>query len=145
MSDKAPRSIPTRLAAVVQELELGGERLVALDDVVHDRPDLDRALVRQGIAQLVRRGWLLPVGVRGTYEFIPAAAGPYQSGDPWLILRAVLRRPGAFHVGATSATWLLGYAQRSPTPHLVVTTPDVRVPRQLAAYRVLRTAPVLAI
>src|SRR3954454_4364374 len=99
----ASRSIPNWLAGMVQELELGGERLVTIDDLQRARPELDRALVRQGIAHLVRRGWLRPVGVRGTYEFIPgAAAGPYPSGDPWLVLRAELaRRPGEFHVGAT--------------------------------------------
>lgn len=147
MSDEATRSIPTWLAAVVQKLELGGEYLITLDDVARARPELDRALVRQGIAQLIRRGWLRPVGVRGAYEFMPgAAAGPYPSGDPWLVLRAELRRhAGAFHVGAASAAWLLGYAQRSPAPHLVVATPDVRVPRPLAAaYRVLRTDPAPA-
>ena len=147
MSDEATRSIPTWLAAMVRELELGGQHLVTLDDVARARPELDRALVRQGIAQLVRRGWLRPIGVRGTYEFIPgAAAGPYPSGDPWLVLRAALRRhPGVFYVGATSAAWLLGYDQRSPAPHLVVTTPDVRAPRPLAAaYRVLRTDPAPA-
>lgn len=147
MGDEMTRSIPGWLAAVVQDLELGGERLITLDDVARARPELDRAVARQGLAELVRRGWLRPVGVRGTYEFIPgAAAGPYPSGDPWLVLRAELRRrPGAFHVGATSAAWLLGYAQRSPAPHLVVAPAAVRVPRPLAAtYRVLRTAPAPA-
>ena len=143
----AIRSIPGWLAAVIQDLELNGSRLVTVDDIQRVRPDLDRAVARQGIASLVRRGWLRPIGVRGTYEFIPgAAAGPYPSGDPWLVLRAELvRRPGQFHVGATSAAWLLGYAQRSPTPHIVVTTPQVRVPQPLIhAYRVLRTAPAPA-
>jgi hypothetical protein len=147
MNDEATRSIPGWLAAVVQDFELSGERLITLDDVARARHELDRALVRQGIAQLVQRGWLRPVGVRGTYEFIPgAAAGPYPSGDPWLVLRAELRRhPGVFHVGAASAAWLLGYAQRSPAPHTIVTTPNVRTPRPLATtYRVLRTDPAPA-
>jgi hypothetical protein len=52
MSDEATRSIPTWLAAMVQELELGGRYLVTLDDVARARPELDRALVRQGIALL---------------------------------------------------------------------------------------------
>lgn len=144
---EAIRSIPPWLAAVVQELELNGSRLVTIDDIQRARPDLDRALARLGIALLVRRGWLRPLGVRGTYEFIPgAAAGPYPSGDPWLILRAELaRRPDQFHVGATSAAWLLGYAQRSPVPHIIVTTPHVRTPQALLnEYRVLRTTPAPA-
>jgi hypothetical protein len=81
------------------------------------------------------------------YEFIPgAAAGPFPSGDPWLVLRAELaRRPGAFHVGANSAAWLLGYAERSPRPHLVVAETSIAIPRPLrAAYRVLTTRPAPA-
>ena len=103
--------------------------------------------MRCAIHELVRRGWLRPLGPRGTYEFIPgAAAGPYPSGDPWLLLRAELMRyPQKFHVGAASAAWLLGYAQRSPDRYIVVTTPDVRVPGRLrATYHVLATSPAPA-
>lgn len=141
------RTIPAWLAPIVQELELNSQSLVTIDDVQRGRPDLTRAEVRRGITDLVRRGWLRPVGVRGTYEFIPgAAAGPYPSGDPWLVLRAELTRwPGRFHVGATSAAWLRGYAQRSPHPHIVVTTPAAATPRPLrAAYRVIATHPAPA-
>lgn len=146
-SPSPSRSIPSWLAPVIQELELNGATLVTVEDIQRARPELDRAVARLGLAQLVARGWLHPTGVRGTYEFIPgAAAGPYPSGDPWLVLRAVLRhRPGQFHAGATSAAWLFGYAQRSPEQHIVVTTPEIRIPRSLhTAYRMLRTAPAPA-
>lgn len=103
--------------------------------------------MRRAIADLVARGWLLHSGARGVYEFIPgSAAGPYPPGDPWLVLRAEnAEHPGKFHVGANSAAWLLGYAQRSPDRHIVVTTSDVRVPRPLTTrYEVLRTDPAPA-
>ncbi len=141
------RSIPGWLASIVQEFELNAQALVTVEDVLCARPDLSRPVARRALAELVRRGWLRPLGVRGTYEFIPgAAAGPYPSSDPWLVLRAeIKRRPGLGHVGATSAAWLHGYAQRSPTPHIIVMTPDVHVPRPLvAAYQVLRTTPAPA-
>lgn len=141
------RSVPGWLAGVIQELELDRSTLVTVDDIQRARPDLDRAVARRAITDLVRRGWLRPIGMRGTYEFIPgAAAGPYPSGDPWLILRAELARgPSQFHVGANSAAWLLGYAQRSPSPHIVVTAPEVRIPRLLrATYCVLTAAPAPA-
>lgn len=147
MNTAAARSVPAWLAPIIQDLELNGATLVTADDIQRVRPELDRAVARRGLAQLVERGWLHPTSVRGTYEFIPgAAAGPYPSGDPWLVLRAVLaRRPGQFHVGATSAAWLLGYAQRSPDEHIVVTTPEIRTPRSLrAAYRIIETAPAPA-
>lgn len=141
------RSLPAWLADVVQSFELHARRLVTADDVQRARPELSRGLARLALAELVRRGWLVPVGVRGTYEFIPGAvAGTYPSSDPWLVLRAELgRRPDAFHVGGMSAAWLRGYAQRRPARHLVVTTPLVNVPQPLrATYRVLRTTPAPA-
>src|SRR5689334_564345 len=58
------------LARSVQALGLGGKRLITIDDVWHARPELDHAVTRLGIAELVRRGWLRPVGVCGTCEFI---------------------------------------------------------------------------
>ncbi len=146
MNDADTRYIPRWLAAIVQFLELEQKKLVSVDDVQYLRP-VSRAAARHAIATLVRLGWLRPIGVRGKYEFIPgAAAGPYPSGDPWLVLRAELERwPDKFHVGATSAAWLLGYAQRAPSRHIVVTTPDFRAPARLkSVYEVLSTEPAPA-
>jgi hypothetical protein len=143
----APRSLPEWLAPVVQELELARKALVTAGDVRRIRPDLSPTTARRAIMELVRRGWLHPIGVRGTYEFSPgAAAGPFPSGDPWLVLRAELaRQPDAFHVGAHSAAWLRGYAQRAPNRHVVVTASGRRVPQRLTlAYRVLTTTPAPA-
>jgi len=146
--DELPgRAIPSWLADVVQAFELDARRLVTVENVLAARPELSPSTARHALAQLVRRGWLAPTGIRGTYEFIPgAAAGPYPSGDPWLVLRAELEHhPTAFHPGATAAAWLRGYAQRSPHRQLVVAAADTRIPRGLAAvYRVLRTSPAPA-
>jgi hypothetical protein len=141
------RSIPAWLAPVVQDLELERNALVTARDVRRIRPELDPVTARRALMELVDRGWLRPIGVRGTYEFIPgAAAGPYPSGDPWLVLRAELaRHPGAFHPGAHSAAWLRGYAQRAPDHHLVVAASDQYVPAPLRrVYRVLATTPAPA-
>lgn len=119
---------------------------MTIEDVRRGMPK-DHDAAREAVAELVRRGWLRPIGVRGTYEFIPgAAAGPYPSGDPWLVLRAELvSHPGKLHVGANSAAWLRGYAQRPPPRHIVVAPSGAWVPRPVrSAYRVLATAPAPA-
>lgn len=146
MNDIDIRYIPRWLASIVQSLELEQKKLVSVDDIQNLR-SASRAAARHAIATLVRLGWLRPIGARGMYEFIPgAAAGPYPSGDPWLVLRAELeRRPGKFHVGANSAAWLLGYAQRTPRRHIVVAAPDFRAPARLrSVYEVLSTEPAPA-
>jgi hypothetical protein len=144
------RGISPRLAPLVQELELEASPVVTLAEL-YERVGLDHVYVRRMVADLVQRGWLRHVA-RGTYEFMPgAAAGAYPSGDPWIPLRAELLRERAstpsgaelrarWHVGATSAAWLLGYAQRAPQRHLVVGPALVRVPLVLREhYQVLRT------
>ena len=111
------------------------------------RPELFRATARLGLAALVKRGWLRPVGVQGVYGFIPgAAAGPYPSGDPSLALRAVLRHHhGRLHVGVTSAAGLLGCAKRWPDRHIVVGSPERAKPRALrAAHQVAARSPAPA-
>ncbi len=142
--DEPSRSLPPWLAPAVQQMELNNKLIVTLDEVHTYLPKLDRPRVRTAVSQLIARGWLHPTGVRGVYEFIPgAAAGPYPSGDPWLRLRAeLLIHPLTFHVGATSAAWLLGYAQRSPERHVVVVPSGTRVAELMrATYRVLETSP----
>src|SRR6266536_39258 len=94
MSDTTvPRAIPVWLAPIVESFELEQKRLVTLADIQAIRPDLHRRVAFDAVRELSRLGWLRRSGVKGTYEFIPgAAAGPYPSGDPWLVLRAELVR-----------------------------------------------------
>ena len=142
-----PRSIPAWLAPIVEALELDQKRLVSFADIQALRSDLGEKLVFDAVRELSRLGWLRRTGVKGTYEFMPgAAAGPYPSGDPWLVLRAELAIDrSTLHAGANSAAWLLGYAERAPTPHIVVAQTDMWIPRPVrATYRVLTTFPAPA-
>lgn len=143
------RAIAPRLAPLVQALELDARPVVTLAEL-YAQVGRDPVYVRRMVADLVKRGWLRHVA-RGTYEFMPgAAAGAYPSGDPWIPLRAELLRERAapnspqprsrWHVGATSAAWLLGYAQRAPRRHIVVGPARAKVPRVLREhYQVLRS------
>lgn len=110
-------------------------------------------------ARLRERGWLLPTGRRGVWEFVPAAvAGAYSRNDPVTPLRAFLtQRPGA-RCGLTfqAAAWAHGAADRAPA-RLEVAAATSELARQLpdaiAAsifdprldYQTLRGVPVLAV
>ena len=133
MATEEARSIPAWLANVVQELELEDDILVQTDDI-RQHLRFPREHHRAAIQELVRRGWLRPLPLRGIFEFIPGkAAGRYPSGDPWILARAALIKwPGLFHVGANSAAWLRGYAQRSPARHILVASSGARIPESLS-------------
>lgn len=116
--DLLPRSIPVQLAPLVERLELERPQMVT-------RAALSKMLAELGIAtpiekvvnRLRTRGWLLPTGVRGVYEFAPAErAGPYSEGDSLRALRATLlyapELPLAVALG--SALWLINIADRRP-------------------------------
>ena len=141
--NETARSLPAWLAPIVQRLELEGTVIVQFKDIQQARPDLSPAVTRRAATELVRRGWLRPLGFRGTYEFIPgAAAGAYPSADPWIPFRAWLARGGHdIHVGGNSAAWLWGFLERSPQRHILVTSKTKVSPVLSNMYRVLRTEP----
>ncbi|MGH9892590.1 MAG: type IV toxin-antitoxin system AbiEi family antitoxin [bacterium] len=145
-NNNRPRSLPAWLAPIIEQFELEGRTIVRLTDIQHARPDLSPAVARNAATQLVRRGWLRPLGFRGTYEFIPgAAAGAYPSADPWIPFRAWIARGGQdIHVGGNSAAWLYGYLERSPAKHILVTSRRRVTPRLVDTYRVIRTRPAPA-
>ncbi|MGH9101390.1 MAG: type IV toxin-antitoxin system AbiEi family antitoxin [Acidimicrobiales bacterium] len=100
------------------ELELEAAKVLTM-------ADLGALVERSGVgtepkvvaARLRDRGWLLPTGIPGVWEFAPAAhAGPIGHGDPYLPLRATLaRRPGLnAAVCLTSALRAHGLADRAP-------------------------------
>lgn len=145
-SNSSPRSLPRWLAPFAEQFELEGKTIVRFQDIQRARPELTPSVARRATTELVRRGWLRPLGFRGIYEFIPgAAAGRYPSADPWLPLRAWMTRGGEqIHVGGNSAAWLWGYLERSPTRHILVTSRR-QVSNGLAEkYRIIRTTPAPA-
>ena len=111
------RSIPPSLAPVVAELELAGADLVTtgqLDEIV--RAAGIRSTTRTVAARLRERGWLLPTGQPGVWEFAPGAvAGPYSRGGHTRLLRSVLAR-AEITCGLTfqAAAWANGLADRAP-------------------------------
>ena len=84
------RSVPSRLAGVVEALELDQPRVVTVADL--EGLARSSGLSISGVAlgyQLRRLGWLLPLRTRGVWEFAPAArAGRYSAGDRHIELRA---------------------------------------------------------
>lgn len=142
------RTIPPKLGPLLELLELERPTVVTLATLaalaeqakVSGRPK-DLAV------DLASRGWLLPTGVRGAWEFVPAErAGPYSSQNPWLPLRGLLAdRPDLpVRVALGSALWLLDLTDRGPDRQELAAPPGFRLPTTLArAYRVMRFAPVL--
>jgi hypothetical protein len=87
--------------------------------------DLARLLAEAGIgtaprvfaARLRAKGWLLPSGQRGVWEFAPAAvAGPYSARDPLLPLKSFLARHENAGCALTfqASAWAHGLADRIP-------------------------------
>src|ERR1035437_6125238 len=83
------RTIPSSLAPVLEQLELYQADLVTtarLDELV--RTAGIRTATRTVATRLRERGWLLPTGQRGVWEFAPAAvAGAYRRGGAARLLR----------------------------------------------------------
>jgi hypothetical protein len=111
------RTIPPSLAPVLEQLELEGADLVTtahLDEMV--RAAGIGTATRTVATRLRERGWLLPTGQRGVWEFAPAAvAGPYSRGGHTRLLRSALARSD-IRCGLTfqAAAWALGLADRAP-------------------------------
>jgi hypothetical protein len=112
------RSVSTRLAPVVEELELRQPAVVTRSLLTEILAQTQVPLPPEAAAErLVRLGWLLPLRTRGTWEFAPAArAGRYRAGDPWIELRALLTLDPDVHVAVAfeSAIWELGHSSHQP-------------------------------
>jgi predicted transcriptional regulator of viral defense system len=141
------RAIPPRLAPIVAELELDQPKVVSLDEIaaaaqIHGIPVTARSLA----FRLARRGWLIPLRTKSMYEFVPAArAGLISSGDPFIEVRATLkRRPSLpLTIAEESAAWLHGLSGRTPQTHVVSTPPGIAIPRSLGAFRTVHFSPHL--
>lgn len=142
------RTIPPTLAPLLELLELERPSVVTVERLA----EMARSAGVPGrlnmiVRRLASRGWLLPTGARGSWEFVPAdRAGPYSSQDPWLPLRGVLADRPDFpvRVALGSALWLLDLADRGPDRPEIAVPPGLRLPLTLApSHRVTRFAPVL--
>lgn len=142
------RTVPPTLAPIVEALELDQPRLVTRSDIERLRAETGtESTTDYLVEQLLKNGWLLPLTVRGTWEFAPAArAGAFSSGDRFIELRATLnRRPDLpVAVAAESAAWLLGFSGRVPSIDAISAPKGLTVPPALREFRLVRRPPRLA-
>ncbi len=140
------RAITKSLAPLLEILELDQPRVVTTSDLAEAATQVGLEWAPRDIARrLLERGWLLPLRTRGAWEFAPGArAGAYGAGDPFIELRATLRkRPSSpFTVAAESAAYLLGLSSRQPDPQVLGAPSGVRMPTALEGFRVVRWQPV---
>lgn len=128
------RSVSPGMAGILEELELEQPTLVTserLNQLVEQQGL--RTPVKVVAARLRERGWLLPTGRRGVWEFAPAAlAGPYSRNDPTADLRAFLLQRPQVKCGLTfqAAAWAQGFADRAPA-RLEVATASAALAKQL--------------
>ena len=118
------------MAKVLERLELERPQIVT-------SAELTDILEQEGIAtpaavfasRMRDKGWLLPTGQRGVWEFAPAAvAGPYSSMDALLPAKAFAAAHPALGLALTfhAAAWALGLSDRAPA------TVDVAIPEPAA-------------
>ncbi|MFT4083947.1 MAG: type IV toxin-antitoxin system AbiEi family antitoxin [Nocardioides sp.] len=127
------RSIPPSLAPVVAELELEAADLVTtakLDEIV--KASGVGTATRTVATRLRERGWLLPTGQRGVWEFAPGAtAGAVSRGGHTRLLRSVFARTDvACGLTFQAAAWAHGIADRAPV-RLEVAAESAREARKL--------------
>jgi hypothetical protein len=141
----ASRDITPALAPLVQLLELEQPRVVSTADIaafsVEAGLDWPVPVV---VRRLRERGWLLDLITRGVWEFAPAArAGALGAGDPFIELRATLKRnPGApYSVAAESAAYLLGLSSRRPERDVIGAPHGAKPSKALAVFRLVRWEP----
>src|SRR3990170_1180494 len=84
------RSLPYGLRNVVGELELRGAALVSAEQVAaYAGVPVGSPAAYDIIRRLVAARWLQPLPVKGRYEFLPGAAGPFSRDDALDPLRAL--------------------------------------------------------
>lgn len=128
------RTIPPSMGGILEELELEQPMLVTSEQLAQliERHGL-RTPARIVAARLRERGWLLPTGQRGVWEFAPAAmAGAYSRNDPLMPLRAFLAQRPSARCALTfqAAAWAHGLADRIPT-HIEVAAATTELARRL--------------
>lgn len=129
------RSLPYGLRSVVGELELRGATLVSAEEVAaYAGVAAGSPAAYDIIRRLVAARWLRPLPVKGRYEFLPGAAGPFSREDALDPLRALFAGwETAGQVVLSGAAFLRAFADRAPDRF------DVAVPRRRSIWRSLRS------
>ena len=144
MTADEPRSIPSRLAPVLEALELDQPRVVTADTLARRAEDHGIDTDGQQLAYDLRRlGWLIGLRTKGAWEFVPGArAGRFGAGDRHIELRAALAVDVGFRgaLAMESAAVALGLAGRVPDREVLWVPPGRRVPKSFGDWRVVRLA-----
>jgi predicted transcriptional regulator of viral defense system len=96
------------------------------------------------VRSLVTHGWLVPLPMRGTYEFLPAQAGPDRAGDPLIEAAAAVRRSPNLRIQLVlgGAAFLGGFGERAPVRYTLIVPAQAPIQRGLAkVYDLIRAAP----
>lgn len=110
----AERRVPGWAQGIVAVLARDEPRVVTRTDIDKLLDEFEVARTTdEAVSELRRLGWLVRLGVAGTWTFIPP--GHAEVVDPYLGLRAWDRiaSPG-FHLCGANAAWFLGYLDRAP-------------------------------
>ena len=142
MTVNESRPIPSRLAPVLEALELDQSRVVTADGLAHIARDQGVDIDGLQLAYELRRlGWLLGLRTKGAWEFVPGArAGRFGAGDRYIELRAALAVDPEFQgaLAMESATVARGLAGRVPDREVLWMPPGHRAPKSFGDWRVVR-------
>jgi predicted transcriptional regulator of viral defense system len=103
------RSLSPRELALLEVWEADRRRVVTLDDIQAQCPELARSSVRALAARMRRKGFLSPLG-RGVYAVLPVSAMGIDAPDIAAWIEALRHRSGLrFYVGFDSAAAHYGW------------------------------------
>jgi predicted transcriptional regulator of viral defense system len=139
------RTISQATASVVANLEMFRKRAVTSAEIAQIiGAEIGSNRHEWAVESLVAHGWLAPLPMRGTYEFLSAQAGPDRAGDPLIEAAAALKRfPGLrIQLVLGGAAFLGGFNERAPTRYTLIVPKQAPIQRGLAqAYDLIRAAP----
>ncbi len=142
MTVNESRPIPSRLAPVLEALELDQPRVVTADSLAQLARDQGVDIDGVQLAYELRRlGWLLGLRTKGAWEFVPGArAGRFGAGDRYIELRAAIALDAEFQgaLAMESAAVALGLAGRVPNREVLWVPLGNRAPKSFGGWRVVR-------
>lgn len=131
------RRISPLLAPVLELLELEQPKIVTLAEIANMLRSLGISTSpTKAVHRLRERGWLLPTGVRGAYEFAPGErAGAISQADALTRVRAILSEDPDVCLAAALGTALAlqNITDRTPDIPELALRKDQNTPRPLRA------------